>query len=294
MISNSKPSLQSFIDKNLWRISFFTGHPAFRKHPLLTIGRLVAWQLFKISGYKPSVKVHDSSVISLQPGKKVGVHGFIYIFRNDLEPQVNYAIQNHAQSGDICYDIGANIGFWTLKMAELVGRDGKVYAFEPMSDNLTLLHRNIKSSQLEGNIEVVPFALGDREGTAKIYIPIDPGSTSMAPETANDRCEEVNLRKLDDIWIEQGRPDVKFIKMDVEGSEPFVLEGGIQFFQKVRPIIICEINSRKLSPLGKKADDIFDIFFSWGYDMFTFNEKDNTMSKIEERQDGDILFIPHN
>jgi hypothetical protein len=141
---NSQAKSKSFLDKFILRVLYISNHSAFKKNSILTILRVFLWSLFRIFKYKPSVKIHDSSLITLDPVPKRGIHGFLYIFRNDYEPQVKYAIENYVAHGDICYDIGANIGFWTLKIAELVGRDGKVHAFEPMSENLLLLESNIK------------------------------------------------------------------------------------------------------------------------------------------------------
>ncbi len=283
---------KSFLDKSVLRISYISNHSAFKKHPILTMFRIFLWGIFKAFKYKPSVKIHDSSIISLDPVPKRGIHGFLYIFRNDYEPQVKYAINNYVKHGDICYDIGANIGFWTLKIAELVGSSGKVHAFEPMSENLVLLKSNIKASNLESIIEISPFALGETTGTATIYIPLDPGSTSMAPESSEDKSEEVILKKLDDVWRSQGSPAVKFIKMDVEGSEPFVLAGGSEFFKTVRPVIICEINSRKLAALHKNPQDIFDVFYAWNYESFIFDIFSQRLIKSNYIKDEDFIFVP--
>jgi FkbM family methyltransferase len=277
----------------LWRLTFFNNY-SFRRHPFTTLWRLFLWEIFKIVGYKPTIKVHTSSLVNLSPGKKRGIHAFIYIFRNNYEPQVSYAIESYVKKSDTCYDIGANIGFWALKMGELVGESGKIYAFEPMSQNLSLLELNINSSDLQKRIEILPFALGDKEGSANIYIPADPGSTSMAPESIDDRYEEVNVKTLDDVWQNQGCPQIKFIKMDVEGYEPFVLQGGKNFFQKVSPIVVCEINSRKLSLLDKSQENIFDFFLSNGYQSFVFNPSNDEFLQSDYAGDNDYIFLPPN
>jgi len=285
--------MRNDLSKNLLkRFNWMLSHPEFKKNPHKVLFHWCQWEFFKLFQYQPIISIHQHSKMKLKPGAKRGIHGLIYIFRENLEPTVNYAVEKYVSAGSFCYDIGANIGLWTLRMSEIVGDSGYVSAFEPTSRNIGHLQTNISFSNSEKNIIVIPFALGNKEGLSKIYIPLDPGSSSMAPETDNDQCEEILVKRLDDVWKEQGYPNVDFVKIDVEGAEPLVLEGASSFFQAVRPVVVCEVNSRKLSLMGRKANDIFDKFYSWGYESFVFNWDNQSIVTWNHDKDADVLFLP--
>jgi len=99
------------------RINSLILHPEFRKKPVVLLTRLSMWEIFKIIKYKPIIDIHEHSKMQLIPGKKRGIHGIIYIFREECEPIVKYAIKQYVRPGDICYDVGANIGLWTLALS---------------------------------------------------------------------------------------------------------------------------------------------------------------------------------
>jgi FkbM family methyltransferase len=282
----------NFLSLFAWRFSFLVDHPAFRRNPYLLLQRIIIWEVFKLLKRNPKINIHNHSVMSLNPGPKRGIHGFIYIFRDDYECDVRFPMQNFVHENSICYDIGANIGYWTLYLSEIVGSSGRVYAFEPMSKNLKLLQKNIKDSDISHIVEIVPIGLGNRKGNLKIYIPLDPGSASIAPESDNDSFEEILVETIDEIWKSHGYPKVDFVKMDIEGSEPFVLEGGHQFFSELRPVVVCEANSRKLEPLDRTCNEIFEMFNSWNYDAFIFDFKLGKLVPCKQVQDGNIVFIP--
>lgn len=275
------------------RFQGLNSHPEFRKRPYQVLLRLLLWEFFKVIRYQPIINIHNGSKMLLKPGRKRGIHGLIYIFRENYEYNVRYAVEKFISTGSICYDIGANIGLWTLRISELVEKTGCVYAFEPVSRNREFLIQNLELSGAHNNVQILPLALGNQEITSKIYIPVDPGSSSMAPETSGDQHEEIEVKRLDDIWESQGCPHVAFVKMDVEGSEPFILEGGSKFFREIRPVVVCEVNSRKLNAMGKNMNDIYDKFSEWGYNSLFFDWKTKALSKLNSRQDGDIIFIPN-
>ncbi|MBW4538303.1 MAG: FkbM family methyltransferase [Myxacorys chilensis ATA2-1-KO14] len=278
------------------KFSFLTTHQAFRDHPITVIARILLWQALKIVRWNPTIQIHRASRMKLFPGKRIGIHGYIYIFRDGFEPAVRCAIDRYVSPGMKCYDIGANIGLWTLRLQEIVEQSGKVYAFEPLSKNLAVLKSNLELSQVS-NTEIVPTAIGAHEGEVTLYTPShDPGSSSIAPGTPNDAAEQIKIQRLDRIWESQGCPQIGFVKIDIEGYEPFALEGGEKFFSNVQPIVCCEINPPKLSQSGLKPTSIFKRFQSWGYEGFRWDITVQDLVEYnldQETEDGfDMVFIP--
>jgi FkbM family methyltransferase len=274
------------------RFQFLVHHSAFKKKPLLVSCRLIIWLLCKKFGFAQTVNIHRSSRMRLYPLKNgMGASGLIYVFRDDFEEIISLCIRTFVKEGSICFDIGTNIGIWSLLMSETCAGTGHVYSVEPASSTRKNLCENIELSK-KSNITVLPTALGEVKGEANFYTPADPGRASLAPEASDDDVQKVPVNRLDEVWEELGRPQISFVKMDVEGAEPLVLSGGSLFFKECRPVVTSEINPVKLSNLGKKPEDIFKFFRDRDYDMFTFNGDTARLTQIDYCDDGDVVFIP--
>ncbi len=289
-------SLSSFFQKTKYSLNYLFSHPEMQRIPKQIIGRLLLWEIYKIVRYQPKIRIHDRAKMRLIPGKRRGIHGLIFIFRDRYETGVLQAINQFCLPGAICYDIGANIGLWSIKLSEVVGDAGRVYAFEPFSKSIELLRENLAMSGCQ-NIEVVPVGLGDKDSICKIYVPADPGRAALSPESLDDTAEDIEIKRLDDIWEAQGCPKVGFCKIDVEGSEPFIIEGGAKVFSQVRPVVCCEINPFKLYKMGKTPQDIFQKFSSWNYQGFIWSLDKQDFVKFKDvetiKGDLDVVFIPN-
>lgn len=276
------------------RFQFLTQHPEFKRRPVLVTYRLLVWLVYRYFGFAPTIRIHHRSAMRIHPEKQgMGAPGLFYIFREGFEEMMPRCIKEFVSEGDDCFDIGTNIGIWTLLMAERCGKNAAVYSFEPMSRNLQHLRDNIQLSGSK-NITVIPTALGRTTGKVQLYTPADPGRTSLAPEGADDLVEEVTLRKLDEVWEELGKPEIRFVKMDVEGSEPFVLEGGSAFFRQCRPVVVSEINAFKLANMKTEAKAIFEFFEALDYEAYQLEDASAHLQKITHSEGGDVVFIPRN
>jgi len=131
-------------------------------------------------------------------------------------------------------DVGANLGALSLPLAELVGKDGRVYAYEPQPENFTLLRENCAGRD---NIVIESVALGDEDGHTRVTT-IEQFSSGKnyggAIVGKGDRI--VELRKLDSFAWNR----VDFIKIDVEGAEENVLTGAAETIARFRPILYVE------------------------------------------------------
>ncbi len=173
------------------------------------------------------------------------------------EPHVTSLMARLIKPTDICLDIGANIGVYTLVMSDLTPQ-GRVHAFEPSSTNFKFLQKNITDNRLS-NAKAYNLALGNKVGAGNFhYLPEFAGCSFAEDKTVNSDpdkiiqsawgapwlrvTEAVQFNTLDQ-WIEQNATDrLDFIKMDVEGSERFVVEGGKNVFKKFQPILFTELN----------------------------------------------------
>ncbi len=180
-------------------------------------------------------------------------------------------------SGDIAFDIGANIGLHTVLLSQLVGPEGKVYAFEPNEELLPNLRRTVAGL---GNSVLHPLALSDESLEATLYVPEDHTMANLARdgwpvELAQGTvrlmtCEE---RRMDDLIAAGALPPPDFIKCDVEGAELKVFQGGRETLNRVAaPVILFEANVWASESFKIRVHDAKDFLASLELPQYQFFE----------------------
>ena len=129
--------------------------------------------------------------------------------------------------GDTFVDVGANMGYYTVKIGDRVGAAGRVFAFEPNPKLFEVLNDNVHINALSARARLFQAAAGEAAGTARLqFEPRYPGGghLSVGDEPADAALSQVqaSVLRIDDV-IADGRADL--IKIDVEGFEPLVLRG---------------------------------------------------------------------
>lgn len=161
---------------------------------------------------------------------------------------------NQIEAGDVLYDVGANIGLYSLLAARRVGTAGHVYAFEPHAANLVSLLRNIALNELGDRITVVGCPLGAMAGFAPFnYAALRAGSSgSQVGHTTTEHgepfapaCVELKVVATIDALLASGvlRP-ATFVKIDVDGNEVDVLAGMRIFLLSDRAPASVQIEAR--------------------------------------------------
>ncbi len=176
------------------------------------------------------------------------------VLRGRYEAEEMEFVRQHVRPGDTVLDIGANIGFFTINLAAMVGSGGKVYAFEPSPRVADLLERSVAENRFGDRIVVARAAAADQPGRLGLFVGADSlnlsGSYLMKNKTAADapgRIVEVPVVQLD---LEPVRRPVSFIKIDVEGAEPLALRGAHNILREDRPTILAELNPSQLAKVA--------------------------------------------
>ena len=141
--------------------------------------------------------------------------------------------------GYVVYDVGANVGFYSLLASRLVGPRGRVMAFEPAPANLRYLRRHVALNH-SANVEVVDAAVSDRER----FMRFDEGPNRYEGRLAAHGGIEVRCVSLDEFASTHAHPDV--IKIDVEGGELDVLRGAAGLLASRRVTILLATHSEQL------------------------------------------------
>ena len=164
------------------------------------------------------------------------------IYARGYEPEVVAALRRLVRPGDVCADLGANVGFFTLLMACLAGPEGRVVAFEPREDMVRYLERNVAEL---GRVTVRRAAVtGGASDTVELYSGdwgTEVRSTILegfARHEAGRRMLSVPALALDDCF--GGGEPLNVVKVDVEGAEAVVLKGAERILAEQRPAFVVE------------------------------------------------------
>jgi FkbM family methyltransferase len=156
-------------------------------------------------------------------------------------------------------DVGANIGYFSCLMSLLAGPAGRVLAIEPEPGNLKLLERNVEFNRLT-NVEIHSCAAGATEGSAMLglYKPSNRGRHSMVDQNMKSTIK-VPIKKLDDLTrkVGDGATIWSLMKIDVEGYEPFVIEGARETLSRTKTLVI-EYSPDFLRKAGIDPASLFD------------------------------------
>jgi FkbM family methyltransferase len=199
--------------------------------------------LVDLEGYKMYVSPSDMAVGTHIYGKK------------SYEFHVTEQMKKTLAPGMFFLDIGANIGYFSVLAAHLVGKEGKVFCFEPFEYNVKLLYLNARVNGFE-NIEIYPFAVADRRMLVAYDNVASNGAISEIDEDIDSvmKTTLVYSVNLDDVLENIERMDV--IKIDVEGAEHMALAGGKNLLRKHRPTIFSEFSPPALETVSKvSAED---------------------------------------
>jgi FkbM family methyltransferase len=166
------------------------------------------------------------------------------IVRGTLEPPVQEALRRLLAPGDVFYDIGANVGFFTLLGARLVGPSGRVVAVEPVPWCARAVGRNIELNGF-GHAQIRAQAVGGADGSARLLV-VGEASWSHLESTGRhaDVREEIDVAvvALDSLVAAGTIPPPDVLKIDTEGAELQAIEGARETIARHRPAIVCELH----------------------------------------------------
>jgi FkbM family methyltransferase len=203
------------------------------------------------------------------------------------EPHVKRCLMVLLRPGDTFVDVGSHIEFFSLIASSLVGSKGHVYAFEANSD----LFEKLKSNAAEYPWMVPSLrAVWSESGTVSFSNPEQAGETGWGKLTAvrnEGTVSPVEAISLDEWHESVGFQPIRAIKIDAEGSEPFILEGAQRIIAKTRPILIIELNDQLLAEVGRPREGIIGGIRDKGYRIFSMGT-----NGIDEQLDLNKALLP--
>jgi FkbM family methyltransferase len=208
-----------------------------------------------------------------------------------FERSTAVALAKLTEPSSLVLDIGANIGAHTLHLAQLVGPDGRVMAFEPTDFAFRKLSRNLElNPSLAARVEARHCFLTANDGAGvpeAIYSswPLAVEAGLHAKHLGREmQTEQVQSRSLDSILSECADRKVQLVKLDVDGFECDVLRGATAMLREVRPIFVMELAPYVLDERGASLDQLLSYFIPNGYVFYDERTQKRLPSEAKELQ----------
>jgi FkbM family methyltransferase len=189
-----------------------------------------------------------------------------------IDYQDIYFLKNLVLNGDNCIDIGAHLGYFTVELSRLAGKNGHVYAIEPMSKFYNTLKNVIENRKLL-NVTLYQYAMGGDSDFVEMGIPKVNNvkkfayARIMRTSTFLEYVESEKVKNVygNDLFRELSRVD--FIKCDVEGLELNVFQTFLEIIDNHRPIVLCELGD------PQERSRLLDLFAPFNYKLFYLENK---------------------
>jgi FkbM family methyltransferase len=181
----------------------------------------------------------------------------------------DFIIKNY--KGGTFVDVGCKFGLYPQTLKNIIPQE-RFHCFEPVPSHCKLLRKKYTN--------VYEMALGDKKTHQTFYFNKTYKSHSGLTTSEGD-IEKFDVRV--DTLDNQNIKDVSFIKVDVEGHEPYVIQGAYKTINKYKPYIIFEFSEIMSTRYGYDVEFMFDVFDRIGYEIYDFYGKPMSINTVSER-----------
>jgi FkbM family methyltransferase len=186
------------------------------------------------------------------------------------EPPVQRELARRLERGGVFYDVGANVGFFSLLAARLVGDRGHVCAFEPHPRNAAAIADNARLNGMS-QVRVFDVAIGASARRDELLMTEWDGGAALSnlplgPSAAVARTE-VEVVPLDEFVPARGLPEPTFVKIDVEGAELEVIEGMTRTITRCKPVLLYEVDDGDDQTFRRRWAELDDRVRALGYEV---------------------------
>lgn len=197
------------------------------------------------------------------------------------EPFETEFVKRELKKGDVVLDIGANIGYYTLIFAKLVGEKGKVFAFEPEPTNFYLLKKNVEINGYK-NVTLIQMAVSNKTEKLKLYLSeVNKGDHRIYDSHNGRQFLEIEAVRLDD-YFKNYNEKIDFIKMDIQGAEGGAIQGGFSFLQKNKNVrIITEFWPIGLKTSGIAPQEYLELLIGLGFRLYEVSEWEKRIKPVD-------------
>jgi FkbM family methyltransferase len=215
----------------------------------------------------------EGSWIYVDP-RDIGVSLYL-ITEGVYEPRLTEFLEEALGPGMTVVDGGANVGYFTLLAAKLVGESGRVFAFEPEPRNFDFLRRSVERNDAR-NIVLTQSALSDRSGTAALFLDRSNfGEPSFRESNVSEPAGSVEVATvpLDEFLAKQADPHVDLIKLDTQGAEGLVLAGAERALGNRALCLVMEFCPWGLRNMGTDPIELLEGLRGQGFEVRVLDDR---------------------
>jgi FkbM family methyltransferase len=202
----------------------------------------------------------------------------------EYEPYESELVRGYLKPGMTIYNVGANLGYYTLVASECVGPTGKVFAFEPAPENFELLQRTVSENKIT-NVELFPSAVGAATGSATLSLSRTNSGDHQLQTVPSRNHIVVDVTSID-AFISEGHSPPDFIIMDVQGAEFDVLRGATELLASKHSLILFtefwHTGLDERHPDG--AAEMLKVLDEAGFQLSLIDEKRHTLEKTSSKE----------
>jgi FkbM family methyltransferase len=250
--------------------------PYNKKHPFFALQRFLYWKLIRLLKLKNvKYRLWDNRYILINFDSFQSMW-IMYNYWVDWE-EFNL-IKNYLKPSDEVFDVGTNMGFYTIWMSQFIGK-GKIHSFEPDSGNFERLQQNIDLNNLQNQVTANQAAASDQDAILSFTSGLD-GENHIADSDLKNTVS-IQSQKIDS-YIQQYSitSSIAYMKVDVEGFEYAVLKGADNVLRnKQIEIIQLEINKTIVNS-GKTIEDLLNLLIEYQYQLCSYDVKNNQLKAI--------------
>ena len=196
------------------------------------------------------------------------------------EQETTIFLRNHLKRGQTAWDVGANIGYFSLEFAKSVGPEGEILSFEPHPEIFQVLQRNIKRNKYK-NIKLFNQACGSSPGETKLFFSTENEGNHKIIENSNSNNFALTEVVTLSTFLNEYSPSL--IKMDIEGAELLALQGlGHENLKKFTIDFVIEYHPYEMSFFNIEGKEVLDFFISSGYKFRNLAFPDSPIISKEE------------
>jgi FkbM family methyltransferase len=280
-----------FFSKLSHQFALLFKSPYNKKHPLFAFYRFIYWNVCKVLG---------KDFHAVLWGNKfkfwISSHQSYWLFKNYyLDTDEFNLIKEISREDDIVFDIGANIGIYSIWFAKCINGKGKVYAFEPDQENFKRLNYALSINEIS-SVMPVNVALSNSTGDAKFSIGLDEQNALINEKSSlSKEFQMVSTSTIDNFCSSEQIDEINYMKIDVEGAEWFVLNGANEMlFNKRIKIIQLEINSQLLK-FNINVEQLHQYMLSFGYNLYRLKSEfklvDTEIENLVNEESNNYYFI---
>jgi len=281
--------------QSIMKLAYFTRRFSRYEHPFAhRLTRRLLKLIYPSGGpvTHSTVVPYDQGLMNINTGN---MHEYEVLFYNIYEPAITSLIKHIVRRGDVCLDIGANIGTLTLVMGFAAGPEGRVIAVEPNPSIAARNQQNLDLNRLT-NCQLIQAAVSDKEGTTTLYCaPEDSfhqGWSSLKPSERTPNQVSVDLIRGSQLEEKIGSGPLTFVKIDVEGHDFVVLKELHHAVATHRPHVVLEYSKRHWEEHGCRLNQALQFLDDLRYRVYFIKHDLIFPFKAELPDVCDLLCVP--